>query len=200
MGKIFCVMGKSASGKDTIYERLLQDSSLPVKRIIPYTTRPIREGEKEGETYFFCDENKVKELEELGRVIELRAYDTVYGIWKYFTVDDGQFDLEKGSYLLIGTLETYIKIRDYFGSSKVCPIYIEVEDGERLIRAISREKTQTVPKYEEMCRRFLADAADFSEDNLMAAGIEKRFENISLEETISNIKEYITGEEAWMLK
>ena len=41
MGKIFCVMGKSASGKDTIYNKILQDDSLMLSRIIPYTTRPI---------------------------------------------------------------------------------------------------------------------------------------------------------------
>lgn len=191
MGKIFCVMGKSASGKDTIYERLIQDKSLPVKRIIPYTTRPIRDGEIEGETYFFCNEEQVNSLQEQGKIIELRTYDTVYGLWKYFTVDDGQFDLNKGSYLLIGTVETYVQIRDYFGEDKVLPIYIEVEDGERLIRAISRERTQQVPKYEEMCRRFLADQADFSEENLEAAGISKRFENIDLEETIATIRQYI---------
>ena len=43
MGKIFCVMGKSASGKDTIYNKILQDDSLMLSRIIPYTTRPIRD-------------------------------------------------------------------------------------------------------------------------------------------------------------
>ena len=65
---------------------------------------------------------------------------------------------------MIGTLEAYLQIRDYFGKEKVVPIYIEVEDGERLSRALGREKLQKEPKYEEMCRRFLADAADFSEE------------------------------------
>lgn len=191
MGKIFCVIGKSATGKDTVYERLLQDNELPVKRLIPYTTRPIREGETEGETYHFCTEEMVKSLEEQGKIIELRAYNTVYGVWKYFTVDDDQIDLEKHNYMLIGTIEMYVQIRDYYGEDKVLPIYIEVEDGERLIRAISREKTQSVPKYEEMCRRFLADQKDFSEEKIKEARIEKRFENIELEDTIEIIKRYI---------
>ena len=162
MGKIFCVMGKSATGKDTIYQKLLHENELKLQRIIPYTTRPIREGEEDGREYHFCTEEDVQRLEAEGKIVELRAYDTVYGIWKYFTVNDGDIQLEKENYLLIGTLEAYIKIRDYFGSQNVVPIYIEVEDGERLIRAISREKEQDVPKYEEMCRRFLADAKDFS--------------------------------------
>ena len=191
MGKIYCMMGKSSTGKDTLYKRILQDPKLSLKTIIPYTTRPIRAGETEGIEYFFCDEKKVEELERLGKIIELRAYHTVHGIWKYFTVDDGQVDLNHQDYLLIGTLESYLKIRDYFGKESVIPIYIEVEDGERLGRALEREKQQNHPKYEEMCRRFLADAKDFSEEKLTAAEIKKRFQNVSLDETEEEIKEYI---------
>lgn len=194
MGKIFCVMGKSATGKDTIYQKLLTESKLELKRIIPYTTRPIREGEVEGREYHFCTEEDVQRLDAEGRIVELRAYNTVYGVWKYFTVDDGNIQLEKENYLLIGTLEAYTRIRDYFGKDKVCPIYIEVEDGERLLRAIAREKSQDVPKYEEMCRRFLADAKDFSEDNLLAAGIEKRFVNVELADTLSKVENYMQTE------
>ena len=194
MGKIFCVMGKSATGKDTIYQKLLNESSLDLKRIIPYTTRPIREGEIEGREYHFCTEEDVQRLDIEGRIVELRAYNTVYGIWKYFTVDDGNIQLEKENYLLIGTLESYTKIRDYFGKEKVFPIYIEVEDGERLLRAISREKMQDTPKYEEMCRRFLADAKDFSEEKLLGAGIEKRFINVDLLDTLAKVETYIKTE------
>lgn len=191
MGKIFCVMGKSATGKDTIYQNLLETDALQLKRIIPYTTRPIRDGEEPGREYHFCTEEDVQRLDGEGRIVEMRAYNTVYGIWKYFTVNDGSIDLECENYLLIGTLEAYVKVRDYFGADAVVPIYVEVEDGERLLRAISREKKQDIPKYEEMCRRFLADAKDFSEENLAEAGITKRFENLILEDTIAEIKQYI---------
>lgn len=194
MGKIFCVMGKSATGKDTIYQKLLNESKLNLKRIIPYTTRPIREGEVEGREYHFCAEEDVQRLDKEGRIVELRSYNTVYGIWKYFTVDDGNIQIDKENYLLIGTLEAYTKIRDYFGKEKVLPIYIEVEDGERLLRAISREKSQDTPKYEEMCRRFLADAKDFSEENLSVAEIETRFVNVEISDTIAKIETYIKSE------
>lgn len=193
MGRIYCLMGKSSTGKDTIYKELLEDSTLSLKKIIPYTTRPMREGEKDGVEYFFCDEEKVSSLEEQGKIIELRAYNTVHGIWKYFTVNDSQIDLTKQDYLLIGTLEAYVKIRDYFGNENVLPIYIEVEDGERLTRALNREKQQKEPKYEELCRRFLADAKDFSEEKLKEAGITKRFVNNDLEETKTEIQVYILG-------
>ena len=112
-------------------------------------------------------------------------------------MDDGQFDEPTGNYLMIGTLETYGKIRTYFGEDRVIPIYIEVEDGERLIRAISREREQEKPKYEEMCRRFLADAEDFSEENLKRNGVNTRFNNLELNATIEQIAEYMKGLVAW---
>ena len=194
MGKIFCIMGKSATGKDTIYERLLRDEELNLKRIIPYTTRPIRDHEEDGREYHFVTEDDVVKLQEKGLIVEMREYQTVYGPWKYFTVNDGNIALDKDNYSLIGTVEGYVMVRDYFGADKVIPIYVEVEDGDRLLRAIAREKKQDIPKYEEMCRRFLADAKDFSEENIKAAGITRRFYNANLQETIQEIKNYIQKE------
>lgn len=191
MGKIFYIMGKSASGKDTVYQHLLKDHSLGLRHIVPYTTRPIREGEEPGREYFFCDESKVDELTAQGKIIELRVYQTVYGKWKYFTVNDEQINLHQQDLLMIGTLESYVKVREYFGKEVLEPIYIEVEDGERLMRAIAREREQAVPKYEEMCRRFLADASDFSEEKLREAGIRKCFVNETLTETLQEITAYI---------
>lgn len=191
MGKIYCMMGKSSSGKDTLYKMLLEDAEIEVSTVIPYTTRPMREGEKDGVEYYFCDEDRLHELQDAGRVIELRAYNTVHGIWNYFTVDDHQIADENKDYLSIGTLESYLKIRDYFGKDRVIPIYIEVEDGLRLQRALDRERSQSEPKYEEMCRRFLADAADFSEEKIHEAGITQRFVNLDLKETKQKIKNFM---------
>ena len=70
-------------------------------------------------------------------------------------------------------------------------VYIEVEDGERLIRAIKREKEQETPKYEELCRRFLADQEDFSEEKIKEAGISRRFENDDLDICVRNIIDFI---------
>ncbi|WP_455194102.1 guanylate kinase [Eubacterium ramulus] len=191
MGNIYCLMGKSASGKDTIYNRLLAMEKLHLRRVVPYTTRPMRSGETDGQTYFFCTEQQVEEFEAAGKIIELRAYHTVYGIWKYFTADDGQICLAESDYLMIGTLEAYEQIRDYFGAEKVCPVYVEVDDGLRLQRALDRERAQDQPKYAEMCRRFLADEEDFSEENLEKAGITKRFYNTDLDQVTQEIASYM---------
>lgn len=137
--------------------------------------------------YFFVNEEKLENLKAEGKIIELRSYNTVHGIWYYFTVNDNQIDLEKDNYLVIGTLESYAKMREYFGDGKIVPVYIEVEDGERLSRALLRERKQAEPKYAEMCRRFLADLEDFSEDNLKRLGITKRFYNEDVEKCIEEI-------------
>lgn len=190
MGKIYYMMGKSSSGKDTLYQQIAGRCP-QLRKVVPYTTRPIREGERNGVEYYFVDENGLSELERLGKVIELRAYDTVHGIWKYFTVDDGQIDLHNNDYLMIGTLESYEKMLGYYGADSVVPIYIEVEAGERLARALNRERQQAHPKYKEMCRRFLADEEDFSEENLARLGIDKRYENTDMETCVKKIIEVI---------
>lgn len=194
MGKIFYVMGKSATGKDTVYKRLLE--RLPqIKKVILYTTRPIRDGEEDGVEYYFTSEKRLEEFRRAGRLIEERTYQTVYGPWSYFTVDDGQIDLSgESNYLMIGTLESYEKTRAYFGEDKLFPIYLEVEDGERILRAVLREKVQKVPKYKEMCRRFLADEEDFKEENLKRCGIEKRFCNRKLESCMEEIVKAVEAE------
>lgn len=184
--RIFCLMGKSASGKDTIYRRIREKSredgeNVLLGEVIPYTTRPIRTGEKNGSSYFFETDLEFEAAKAAGKIIESRDYDTVYGIWHYYTKDDGQIDLKKRSYLLIGTLESYRSFVRYFGQERVVPFYIELEDGERLQRALNRERQQAHPKYAEMCRRFLADTRDFSEDKLQEAGIQRRYVNDDIE-------------------
>ncbi len=194
MGKIFCLMGKSASGKDTIYRQLLLSEELKLKKIVPYTTRPIREREKDGVQYFFVTEERLGELKAEGKVIECRSYDTIHGVWYYFTVADEQVDLDDNDYLIIGTPESYISTREYYGEGRVVPIYIELDDGVRLQRALNRENGQSTPRYEEMCRRFLADAEDFSEQRLNEAGIVNRFDNDDLTRCITEIVTFIRSE------
>ena len=190
MGKIYYMMGKSSSGKDTLYKEVLK--ALPkLKTLVLYTTRPIREGEQEGIEYHFVTDEELERFEKAGKIIEERTYDTVYGAWKYATIEDGQINLAAYDYLVIGTLESYAGMKKCYGAENLVPIYIEVEDGERLSRALSRERQQEQPKYEEMCRRFLADCADFSEEKPAAAGINRRFVNDDLERCCGEILRYI---------
>ena len=162
MGKIYYLMGKSASGKDHVYEHLIQETALDLKPFVLYTTRPIRSGEQDGREYFFVDEKRLSELREAGKIIEERMYSTVQGPWYYF------------------------------GEQAMVPLYVEVDDGLRLSRALERERKQTEPKYAEMCRRFLADCEDFTEEKIAEAGIVRRFSNNSTpEDCFSEIQNFV---------
>ena len=191
MGRIFYLMGKSSTGKDSFYKQLISDETLGLKKIVMYTTRPIRAQERNGEEYYFVNDEKLVRLEAEGKVIERRSYNTVHGVWHYFTVCDEQIDLEKDNYIVIGTLESYIACKKYFGEDSLVPMYIEVDDGIRLQRALDRERVQDKPKYKEMCRRYLADSDDFSEEKIAEAGITHRFENVEFTECLEEIVKYI---------
>ena len=134
MGKIFCLLGKSASGKDTLF-KLIKEAFPQLRTVTMYTTRPIREHEQDGVEYYFVSDKRYQELEAAGRVIECRTYQTIVGPWNYFTVDDGQIDLKRHSYLMLGTLESFEKIREYYGRTALYPLYIELDDGLRLERS-----------------------------------------------------------------
>lgn len=190
MGRLFFLMGKSSTGKDSIFNKLLERKELSLNRVVPYTTRPIREGEEDGLDYHFCTEEERKNLENQGKIIEMRSYPTVHGRWDYFTVDDSSMDFSR-DLAMIGTLESYEKLKEYYKNHSIIPIYIEVEDGDRLIRAVEREKLQKYPRYEELCRRFLADAEDFSPDKLEKMGITNRFYNDNVDKTVDNIARFI---------
>jgi guanylate kinase len=190
MGRLFCLIGKSGSGKDTVFKRLLVESELLLSPVVTYTTRPRRDNEQNGVEYNFITQDELMNFKNTGKIIEMRQYDTVKGVWYYCTVDDGKIDLSHGDYLTIATLEAFDGLAKRFGTAAV-PLYITVEDGERLTRALTRERAQHSPDYYELCRRFLADREDFNDNRLKKSGIMIDFSNNNLDECVSKIKKYI---------
>lgn len=190
---IFYIMGKSASGKDSLYKKLLT-SDLGLNRVSIYTTRPKRDGEQEGMEYHFVDKKFLDDNKD--KVIEKRVYNTVFGEWYYATLDDGEIKNGK-NYVVIGTLESYNSIKNYYGRNAVFPIYLEVSNDVRRQRALDRENMQKVPKIDEMERRFKADEIDFSEENIKKSEIEKRYKNDDfdkcLAEVVNDIKKISNG-------
>ena len=187
MGRRYYLLGKSATGKDTLYKEILKRRP-KLRTVTMYTTRPIREGETDGVEYFFTGREELERQLASGKVIESRTYQTIAGPWTYYTVDDGQFNVaDDESCLMIGTLESYEKMCAYFEAGKMVPVYIEVPDGIRLLRAVKREENQKKPNYREVCRRYLADEKDFSEENLERLGITKRYQNTDMEMCVEEI-------------
>lgn len=184
---IYILMGKSATGKDTLYKKLLEDVRINFKPLVTYTTRPIREGEKDGVEYFFKTKEEYEKISKKD-IIEERCYKTIHGDWYYYMIKDNQININSNDkYLLIGTLPTFLALKKCYGEENVIPLYIEVDDEIRLTRAITREKQQKEPNYEELCRRFLADAKDFNDDKLKEAGIKKKYNNFNIEECVKKI-------------
>ena len=162
MSRIFCIVGKSCSGKDTLYARILAQNRPGLVPVVPCTTRPRRPGEVEGQSYHFVTQEQLRQYENQGQVIEKREYHTTQGLWTYFTL---RFELDTDR-LLITTLEGARTLMNFYGPEAVVVIYLFLDDRTRLLRYIDRESRQKHPDYAEVCRRFLADQTDFSEERL----------------------------------
>lgn len=186
---IYLIIGKSATGKDTVLQGLLQRKDLKLNRITQYTTRPIKDHEENGREYYFVDEKKMHELNQAGHILECRKYDTVYGPWYYFTTDEQIEDSQ--DYILIGTPEVLEGLRKKYVNLK--SVYLYLDDGERLQRALDRERASGEPRYLEMCRRFLNDDKDFAQEIIETAGMDLRIDNRNLDETIHQISTFIKG-------
>ena len=192
MGKIFLIMGPSSSGKDTIYKKV-KELYPSLKEIILYTNRPIRENEKNGIDYNFVSIEKIKEMEKNNEILEKREYNTVHGLWVYATAKTN-IDLDNNNYIGINTLDGYESLKEYY-KDDIIPLYIHVEDGIRLRRALDREDKEEYPKYAEMCRRYLADIDDFNIDRLLDLEIDKLYDNSSdLESCVKEISNKINEE------
>ncbi len=193
MGKIVILMGASGSGKDTIYTKLIEENPYELQNITPCTTRPIRDGEMEGKEYYFKTLEQMQKMQQQNQIVELRTYQTIYGPWHYFTGAQN-IDLQSYHYITINTLVGYDQFVSYYGEENILPILLQMDDGIRLQRALDREKIQQNPKYAEMCRRFLADATDFSLENIQKRKIEPQnmIDNSGLiEETLKKVNKVL---------
>ena len=166
VGKLFCLLGKSGVGKDTLLQNIMLDRVLSevLSPVIPYTTRPKREDESDGLQYHFVTETYMDELERQGKIIEKRQYDTVHGIWYYFTVTF-EMPLQR-NYIIITTPHGSKKLAEKIGAGNMVIVQLTADDKTRLERSILRESAQSSPNYAEVCRRYLADEQDFERADL----------------------------------
>jgi guanylate kinase len=182
MKNIFCLIGKSGTGKDTVLKYILKETDLhPIRT---YTTRPQRTNETQGEEYMFVNKPFLDSLK--SSVIECREYNTEKGLWYYATINDGQFDM--GDSILIASPQQYQALKTFFENSdkRIIPLYIYIDDGTRMQRLISREMLEREPNYSEICRRYESDKKDFEIMNN-----ERRFLNYALRDCVEELKKYI---------
>ena len=167
---LIVLLGKSGSGKDTVLTHLLtkvkQDKiTLDIARLVTHTTRPQRPGEQNGVDYWYHTNDEFQKMKDAGQVLEFRSYPVAGGPWYYWTAAE---PLTHDATITISTLDGLHALQTYYGEkANIFAFYVDTAYGRRMKRAISREGK--APNYEEICRRFIADEADFSEEKLLAA-------------------------------
>jgi guanylate kinase len=187
--KIFCIIGKSGTGKDSVFRRVIKNKELNLSPVILHTTRPIRVNETDGFSYYFVNEIPPNVIyKQTFNVIKNGVND----VWEYALVDDGQIDLSKSSYLLITTVEGYEKIREKFSSSNVVALMIEVPEKIRIERLMKREVKQEKKNIKEINRRIKADSLDFSPERTKE--IKNRFMNVNLGRVVREIGKVVKKE------
>ena len=191
---IFCILGKSSVGKDTLINRVTT-MNINLSKIIPITTRPPRRYEKNGHDYHFTDQKSFMKMIDSGNLMEHRKYDVVNKSGNNETWFYGTAFPKSPVSILTGSLVTYEmitsnpKVRDY----DIYPIYITIPDEERLYRMILREKKNWQPNYREVARRFLSDNSDFSDEKLESLSINdiNTFTNMDIDVVTDKINRYI---------
>ena len=123
--KLFCIMGETASGKDTLTKKLCEDTGM--KAIVSYTTRPRRTNE--GDTHIFVDDSVYEQMKD-----NLAAHTEING-FRYWTTIEQIYDND--IYIIdpngLETLEN-LGLEDI----DLCSIYINVPIDIRLERALYR--------------------------------------------------------------
>lgn len=147
--KVVAIMGKSASGKDTIQNKVCSRFSL--HKIVSTTTRPMRECEQEGVDYFFVDDCEF--AEKLINFEMLEATD--FRDWFYGT----ELKALNPDKINIGVFNPN-GVRALLEDSRIelLVFYVISSNKERLIRSLNREEN---PDIDEIIRRYKTDEEDF---------------------------------------
>lgn len=150
--RIIALFGKSASGKDSIQKWIV--SNFPkINGIVTCTTRPPREGEKDGINYFYLsDEDFAKKVLD-GSMLEA----TSFRGWFYGTSID-QLDPDKINVGVFNPTGIDCLLSD--SKLEVIPVWVHASKKIRLIRSLNREEN---PDCDEICRRYFTDEEDFSD-------------------------------------
>ncbi len=142
-GKLIVIVAPSGTGKSTMIKRLKVDFPL-LTESISYTTRKIRQGEVDGESYFFISkedfEEKIKNEEFLEWAL---VHGNYYGTSKKFV----EKKLAEGKHLLFDLdVQGTDSMKNYF-KDKAKAIFIappSVQELEKRLRHRGTEPTQII--------------------------------------------------------
>lgn len=148
------LLGKSASGKDTVVNNLIHNY-YGYEKIITWTTRPMRPGEKQDLTYHFTDDEDFEEKIEEGFFAEWKKYNSVFGTWYYGTaVEDVTKDTDDK--VIILTPNGYEDIKEYINKEDVLSVYLDSS-----VKTLYKRLKLRGDNPKEIRRRLLHDIKDF---------------------------------------
>lgn len=148
------LLGKSASGKDTVVNNLIHNY-YGYEKIITWTTRPMRPGEKQDLTYHFTDDEDFEEKIEEGFFAEWKKYNSVFGTWYYGTaVQD--ITNNPNNKIIILTPSGYEDIKEYINDEEILSVYLDSS-----LRTLYKRLKFRGDNPKEIKRRLLHDIKDF---------------------------------------
>lgn len=149
---IVVLVGESASGKSTI-EKLIKDRDSSFEKIISYTTRPMRDGEKDGVDYHFITDSEFEKMKKNNAFIESAQYRG----WNYGSAKNDYSDGKNHIAVLTPhgcrSLKKWAKDHP---ETKVISFYFDVDRRSRMIRILLRGDD-----IDEAYRRNISDVGQF---------------------------------------
>lgn len=185
MNKLFIVMGKSASGKSTIENKISEFKV--AKKVISCTTREKRSYEKDTEDYYFLSDIVFDTYLKQKQFAEHSEYTTATGKAKY-GINKNDIKLDESNYICVVNPHGMKQLVENLGASNCVTIYIKRDDKERLLASLNRDDHVNV---EEVIRRFEADKRDFQRIEEVADYI---IENKDLTDSVLDIINIIKKE------
>lgn len=182
MSDILVIIGKTASGKDTIVNKLI--STHGFKKIITYTTRPMRQNEQQNITYRFVSEEDFHNKVDSGFFAEWKSYDTEFGVWYYGTAFEDLNNADNSTIIILAP-DSYRDIVNRL-SNKPKSVYIYANNSTIKERLISRGDNK-----DEAQRRIEHDNTDFK-------GIENEVDKIFYNNKGTNIANVVEKIIKWL--
>lgn len=162
--KVFMIIGKSFSGKDTLLNKILSDKEFCKKnnleRLVRYTTRKQRPGEVDGVDYHFLSDEEFKNYSGNADDIVISSYNSEYGLLYYWT-DFGKLESGK-NYIAVSDVESIEDYKKILGN-RLCLIYLLPPDWVLFERFSRRDDNSEYDelKYKEIHRRYIDDLMKF---------------------------------------
>lgn len=182
------ILGKTASGKNTVVDRLIEKYGY--KRVITYTTRPMRKGEIQDETYHFISEEEFIKKIGSGFFMEFKKYKSAFGDWYYGSARE-DFDDSNNKVIILtpsGLEDVLYQLRreKRLTYNEIISIYLYSNN-----KTILKRLNQRGDDKEEASRRIGTDNADFKGVVDVVDKIVYNNEEDNVEDIIDTIHEYI---------